>query len=241
MKIVDSNKRYGTVIAGILLVFVVSIFVVSALGVGDYSLFSENNIHSREMLFIQDNDDIVSVAYSGELEDLETEPGTLEIVDFDYDYEDSKLPLCLTNAELSDWQIIVKSYGGYVPVTWWADQEAEIYQEKDLFWFWCYDVPVGSLEISWEKYYDYTDGDDECPECCTYWKGTFSLECGEVICLDSSQYPTVEDTNVDGEWNVDKSGSIGCCNDVSISITSDWKPACGPLSCSRFELILAKK
>jgi hypothetical protein len=240
MKIVDSNKRYGTVIAGILVVSVVSIFVVSALGVGNYSIFSENNIHSREILFIPVNDERVSVAYSGEVEDLETEPGTLTIEEFVYDYDDGQLPLCLTNTELEDWYIIVKSYGGYVPVKWWADQEAEIYQEKDLFWFWCYDQHVGSLEISWEDVTaDYPDG--ECADCYTYWKGTFSLECGKVICLDSSQYPTVDATNVDGTWEVDETGSIGCCNDVSISITSDWKPACGPLSCSRFELILAKK
>jgi len=229
MKIDDSNGRYSTIIAWILLGIVI-IFIAFTLGVMGARIFSDNDVHPREggvsetsgksnsenlLNISQGNEDLVPGSKRDycNIPTIETKPGKIEIyeVSLDPNYE---MPLCFTDADLDElnaaltYKLLV--CGGYTPVCWTS--YADVLQEN--IWTDTVRTDKGDLKIQWTNI---GKPDDGCC-CCSIWKAEFIDVIPDKICLVSSQGPSILPpctTMYDDEW----------CNDkeVKLEVVTYWK------------------
>ena len=79
------------------------------------SLFFLDGIQAPEdqLPSILETDEIMPVAKGCCFEDLDTEAGSIKVLDYSYD---DPLPLCFNDCEVSDWELIVEVTGGYQPL-----------------------------------------------------------------------------------------------------------------------------
>ncbi len=239
MKIDSSNKSDSLIIAGILVFLITSIFVAFIIRFGDYSLNTEVNtnpeeVYSERFVFKHNSSELetddVHIAQSCVLEDLDTEPGEITIEDY---YYDDPLPLCVTPEVLSDWFVLVKSVGGYVP----TGGDIQFWQKGELIWNDCYgnghQMYLGyGIDVE-----DVTDIYGTAPCCCARWYNlTIDTSCENWACIDSNQYPPVCEgcTITDFE-----EGMTIPDKEVDVYIWMDWEGC--PMPSQEFEIIYAHK
>ncbi|NOR39237.1 MAG: hypothetical protein GQ580_06600 [Candidatus Thorarchaeota archaeon] len=101
----------------------------------------------------------------GDVYDLDTEQGWIEVTGSYYDYP---LPLCITNNTLGPWYLNALTYGHYEPYAGYI----EVLQKGDM---------VGTVYVDWSWVRK--------GSCCAYdyWSASFYVK--EDICLESNQYP----------------------------------------------------
>ncbi|MFX1411960.1 MAG: hypothetical protein ACFFA6_16560 [Promethearchaeota archaeon] len=173
---IDRVKLDLSIVAGILLVLIVSIFLGFAL-VGGFLINTDNtkppiNLEYKKFqVDIAGNDPylsgynpIVSVAQKGCC-CMDTVKGEIKIYDYNLP---EVLPLCLTQEDLLNYYVTVEVTGGYEPI----GGSITLYQK-------C--VEKGVIDVVW------TNADPDVTSCVEYWTATFVLE-GEII-LDSNQWP----------------------------------------------------
>jgi hypothetical protein len=178
---IDRVKLGLSIVAGILLVLIVSIFLGFALVGG--SLINADNIKPPVSLdyrkfqadiagidpYLSGYNPIVSVAQDGCCL-MDTEQGEIDIYQYNLP---AVLPLCLTQAELDNYYLIVNVTGGYEPLN---GTYITLYQKGE--W-------KGDIEIVW----NYLRHE---PCYVDYWIATFKLTDGPIE-LDSNQWPTGAD------------------------------------------------
>ncbi|MBD3158438.1 MAG: hypothetical protein GF309_06560 [Candidatus Lokiarchaeota archaeon] len=109
----------------------------------------------------------LSASECGELE-FDTVVGDIEIMNY---YIPEEMPLCISNETMSNWYVDLFVTGGYEPI----DAEITLYQKGQR---------AGMVYVDWIR--------GEKPDCChEWWQATFYLK--QNICLDSNQYPVVDD------------------------------------------------
>jgi hypothetical protein len=232
MKIINSNKSYYMIIAGILVISILSIFMVFSLGVRGYCVYKPNATYPHSVGFLDTNKDasesnysennkIVSVAQSKELKALDTEKGSINVIGGNLPDWD-KVPLCIKQSDLNGYYMLVSSCGGYTPRDGWSIQ---LYQDRD-------NVKstkelIGTIQLIYTK----VDSMSSC--CCTVYNITF-IVIGGCIHVDSNEFP-----DAPAGWDFSK-GS--CCCDlnkkVDIKVTTLWE-GCSD-QCQRFGLILTQ-
>lgn len=234
-----SNKLLLALIAFSSIAF---LLVVIGLSFGGKSTFTipvivDNNVlHNDESEIITprsslDGDDVL-VPLECCLPCLDTVPGEIIVCDANIDYP---LPLCLDNAELSDWYIDFCVIGGYTP----TDGIVTIYQ-KDL-------VGCNQLKMTFTEI--------DCPACCCdmpancepkCYKATFTVFClcpAAVDCaiqLASNHLPDSIDSPCGWEiclCDVDPDKELG--KRVCLDFDMDWEGCNGPDQ--SFAVILAHK
>jgi len=175
---VDRVKLDLSIVAGILLALIVSIFLGFAL-VGGSLINSDNikppiNLDYKKLQveiagidpYLSGYNPIVSVAQKGCCS-MDTEKGSIEIYDY---YLPDVLPLCITQADLDNYWVTVVVTGGYEPI----DGSITLCQKGE--W-------KGDIDIIWTYL-----GHEPCYA--DYWMATFVLPDGvDSIELDSNQWP----------------------------------------------------
>ncbi|MFX1321123.1 MAG: hypothetical protein ACFFAQ_05700 [Promethearchaeota archaeon] len=173
---VDRVKLDISIVAGILLVLLVSIFLGFALVGG--SLIKPDNIKPPINLdykklqvdivgtdpYLSGYNPIVSVAQEGCC-CMNTEKGEINIVAYNLP---EVLPLCLTQDDLLGYYVTVAVTGGYEPI----GGSITLYQKFEN---------KGTIDIVW------TNADPDVVSCVEYWTATLVLN-GEII-LESNQWP----------------------------------------------------
>jgi hypothetical protein len=108
----------------------------------------------------------------GDVYDLDTEQGWIEVTGSYYDYP---LPLCITNNTLGPWYLNALTYGHYEPYAGYI----EVWQKGEM---------VGTVYVDWNWVRK--------GSCCAYdyWSASFYVK--EDICLESNQYPDP------GQWEL---------------------------------------
>jgi len=101
----------------------------------------------------------------GDVYDLDTEQGWIEVYGSYYDYP---LPLCITNNTIANWYANVLTYGHYEPYAGYI----EVWQKGEM---------VGTVYVDWDWVRK--------GSCCAYdyWIATFYVKA--YFCLESNQYP----------------------------------------------------
>ena len=211
MKIDYGDKRSQIIIAGILLIFVVVIFVGFALVIGVSETDSQNSILPLYDKIL-DNSEIGIISYDTDvsagktdcINDVPTVAGEISYSSANFPPETwTELPLCITDADIANWYITLYVTGGYEPV--------------------CGSITFTQEGVDQYIYISWTETD----LCCySTWTATFVTDDG---CLEfaSSQDPVINlpfdytycigdfsDKLVDISWC---SGWIGC--DFCIMLT----------------------
>jgi hypothetical protein len=219
MKLNDSNKRYTTIIIGILVFFVLSFITACILGFGDNLAYNQNesnrlDVDSPSNQVKTGNNEVVSVAQRKSICGLDTEVGSIDIIDSNLP---TIVPLCITDATVAPWFVEVKVIGGYIP----CDGYVNLYQDKAGY--------IGRLNLDWDII------DQGC--CYTIYNVTFDVatQC-ECIHVNSNHFPEV----CDG-WVLDKKvdGTQYLGKWVDLCLTTKWK-GCDE-EYQKFEIILAPK
>lgn len=109
-------------------------------------------------------DEIVPVSECKNVYGLNTEQGTIEVVD---SWISDPLPLCISNDTVSSWYALLDVRGGYTPY----DGFVCVQQKGD--W-------AGKIYLSWQYV-------EHLPCCADEWKLTYYVK--QPFCLDSNQYP----------------------------------------------------
>jgi hypothetical protein len=242
MKIDDSNKSYSYLIAGILIISVLSIFLAFALGNGSVFNLEQNAVNSTALQKTQDNnllytgnDICVSIAQKRDWNDLDTAEGHLKILEHNIpDFETQGVPLCIDDALVANWYVLVESKGGYHPVT--CGTRIDIYQEKTY--------ADGSVVRDWLGYIKVTWTIELDPPCCTViYRANFDVFSDDAsdpdcIHIESNKFP---ESSIIPPWRLEK-----CVPDtqdldkwVDIELKSKWA-VCGDSS-QCFEIILIPK
>ena len=201
----ETNDSYSNTVMGILIVTLAITVGLSVLGVvfnaengsqnDDFELpFIPEKIPLKELISHESSSDIpeeksgevsdkaavevrdVSVPEGGYLGCFDTEPGTLEVIEEVLPVD--PLPLCIDDAYLANYHVIVRSIGGYSP------KSAKIFLNQmkgDDCW-------EGVINADWT--YTTVPG---CP-CAVDYTFTFSVD--EPICLDSNHLPEGFDQTV---------------------------------------------
>jgi hypothetical protein len=199
MKIDNSNKSYSMIIAGILVMVVLSIFMAISLGVRGCSIYVQETAKTQYLAVqsqqrnatesnIPENNMIVSLAEKCE-QSHDTEPGCIvkEHKEIPYD-----LPLCITQDVIDDWWIMYKVCGGYEPEAknWiWKDGR-KVIVTNNYGWIVLDQTKTGEggYILITQKEITY---DSSLPCCCAYVNlSGFVLYCGQDIHLDSNKLPT---------------------------------------------------
>jgi hypothetical protein len=253
MKIDDSNKRYSMIIAGIMVLSIVSIFVAYLSAIGGQNLHFSNGFqilgvgtnprltegsadkHSEDSR----NSNPVPVAQNCTVGPFDTEAGEIEIIDCNFPYIDEygnllPLPLCITNEMAQTWNWTVRVKGGYEPqdtfgywplygITFWQDKNKD--GEPELIQGW---------NIDWTRTV-------KCDGCCSCWEWFGEPAwCGNKVCLDSNQYPTLigcSGTYCDIQVPDGQTEIPG--KEVYMKIDTLWEGC--PLDTQQFAIILAHK
>ncbi|NHI90045.1 MAG: hypothetical protein EAX87_11030 [Candidatus Thorarchaeota archaeon] len=141
---------------------------------------------------------------------LYTEQGTIDFYD---EYLPEYLPLCVNTAALSDYYVDVVVHGGYTPAEFAS--YINVWQKTDF---------KGRIDIQWTK----MELDGDC--CATFFRATFYVV--EDFCLDSSQYPSVNDP-----WEIDMTpGDMIPDKEVYLKIHTEWS-GCVPGGDQDFTII----
>jgi hypothetical protein len=254
MNLDNSNKRISNIIAGILVVVVVSVFIAIALGLIGENLYLEDKTSDPLLLWDLGNSDFVPIAQTCPGGEWDTDAGSIEVVQEDLaDLFEFPLcfnpsdPQCEVNSLLDTWFRVYKVCGGYYPCDC-GTQAFDLYQQNKL---------TGELEIvtspgyyvgwslDWHQLtaqeiadgYDgivFTfDTIDDC--CCTsYWIATINTDCNNPGCIDSNQWPDVpDDCTMGPTFSAEIPGK-----EIIAELTSTW---CGcPVLGQRFVLILVQ-
>lgn len=228
MEIENSNKAYQIIIAGILVIAVLSICVAFALGFGGLLKFKMDNANQYISVFpLNSKDDlssnagnieIVSVPEKGVFGPYDTEVGKMEIIDQVLPL--TPLPLKITNEYLEDYWILVGTSGGYE----WVDGYIKVMQAKsDEIW----DI-VGYINIS------LSETQVAIPHGWTYFNLTFSVVGNHPITLDSN-HPPVSALGDFKIWGApDNLGKW-----VTLKVMTTWKGC--PKPEQEFMVILSQK
>ena len=199
MRLDVTVQRQSKFIIGIIVVVVASFFVAFALAVGGLCLHLPNGSQmpgvSLESMDIPEpntgNEHLVPVAFRYEVGPFDTEAGEIELMDFYFPYYDQEtgellpLPLCITNEMSQTWWFDLRVEGGYTPedtAGFWPWMGISIYQDQDK-------DGVAELIQGWNLEYTLMNPEDPCCDS-SYWHGVPAW-CGNVVCLDSNQYPTL--------------------------------------------------
>jgi len=252
MKIGNSNKSFSIIIAGIIVLTILSIFVAYASEVGGPDRHSS---YGSEILGIstcsvlpEDNDNIetqevrksspVPVAQECELGPFDTEAGEIEIIENNFPYIDENgnllpLPICITNEMAQTWNWTVRVKGGYSPIDtlgYWPGYGITVWQDSDKDY---------ELELVQGWNIDWTDlgKDPQCDCCsCRLWLAKPAY-CGNKVCLDSNQYPEVIGCDCDRIVPHNQDEIPG--KEVYVQINTLWEGC--PLEDQQFAYILAQK
>ncbi|MFX0002962.1 MAG: hypothetical protein ACFE9J_05710 [Candidatus Hermodarchaeota archaeon] len=150
MKIDNSNKRYLIVIAGILIISLISIFLAYALGDWDHNAFPNNNpppnggllLTNRENNIVENNIltevGFLPIAEKAQKSGIDTSSGVIYIAD--HNIPDT-LPLCINQIDVDTWYATIYTHGGYT----FEEGKVKVYQGKsdDPWW----DKYVGEITI----------------------------------------------------------------------------------------------
>ncbi|MFX1489107.1 MAG: hypothetical protein ACFFBI_08165 [Promethearchaeota archaeon] len=199
MEIDETNESQSKLVMWILIVSVASIVVAFALGIGGMLLFSQQRLHPVAAGFHPEEfekpeviepiiENSVSAANGGCTE-MDTEPGTIEIIDANLPCWDV-LPLCITPDMLQDYYVTIRVTGGYEP-------------ECGSITFIQKDEVKGTIGIAW----DYL-GHEPCYA--DYWQAHFVL-CDNIE-LESNQWPVVPDgLEFCSEGNIEEAKKVTVC------------------------------
>ena len=201
MKLDVTVPRQSKIIIGISVVVVASFVVAFALAVGGLCEHSPNGsqvlgagLESNNIFEPNTgNEHLVPVASKYEVGPFDTVAGEIELIDFNFPYYDkatgelSDLPLCITNEMAATWWFDLRILGGYTPeetAGFWPELGISFWQDQDK---------DGTPEMiqGWNLEYDYLGKCPDDPCCsCDIWRGSAAW-CGNNVCLDSNQYPTL--------------------------------------------------
>jgi hypothetical protein len=244
MKIDDSNKRYSMIIAGILVISILSIFVAITLGSGGYRVYTQKGTQPHCIGFqsteyeasernLPENKKVVSVADKCE-QTHDTKPGCITIEYKEIPYE---LPLCITQEEINDWWILYKVCGGYLPdkKDWIRICGSIRYPVLDNYGWIVLDqdkTPEGGIILMTEME---VIQDATLPCCCYYVNiSGFVLYCNQEIHLDSNHHPTgcqIVENGPGYDGDLDKL--------VELDIITNWEGC--HLDKQEFRIILTQK
>jgi hypothetical protein len=203
MEINYSNKRYSMIIAGILVTYILTVFVAFTLGVGSSNNFSDNSdqglrpMSSEPLYMLETNksEDIldssiktkgdhgdVSVDQTYTIEDL-TVGEAADVQFYDTNIDEEPLPICINPDWALDKWIAFKTKGGYVPADVLGMVEIQQCGSRVI-------NPCNGMWVGWgltatinDDYWICTS--DPC-ECWHIYNITFDTSCDNWICLDST-------------------------------------------------------
>ena len=193
MKRDDSNKKYEIIIAGILVISIVSVFLVIALGIKFSDTYKEQipmfsileNNKQKNIGTPRGNDDVPIDQTIDDDEVYSVDPGLIEFVS---DNIESPLPICLTPQWGADKWVVFRVYGGYTPATDFGMIVIKQYNDKYLnpcnpnMW-------VGWNLIVTDDWVDCNFEGINCLGCWHYYNVSFDTSCDNWICLDSTTDP----------------------------------------------------
>ena len=176
MKIDYGNKRSQIIIAGILVITVLSILVGFALVVGVDENYSQNNMMPLNSGYFNNSetnslrwDTDVSVGKGSCICNVPTAAGTITATSWNLPFLSwAELPLCITATDIAAWSIVLDVTGGYEP----QDGCITFKQEGESQY----------IYISWSV------DDSHC--CYNTYTASFSMD-GNCITFDSSQDPII--------------------------------------------------
>jgi hypothetical protein len=206
MKIVNSNKSHYMIIAGILVISILSIFVAFALGVENTNNFSNNsdrsvrstNLESLYMLECNksesildkiikskpDRDDVPvdQTVYNPEKQYVEM--GAIEFETDSFNENPDDLPICMSLAYGAKQWVVIKVKGGYEPATksyYGYDGYYGLMYLKDkngnIVYNECHPgMFVGWLMDSYQIIDGCQEGTSECDACWVYYNFTLNPE-----------------------------------------------------------------
>jgi hypothetical protein len=164
----------------------------------------------------------VSVLYKGMFGPFDTAAGSIEIIHENLPGPDYEFPLCITQADVDEFYMVVAVIGGYEPL----GGSVLVFQDKNCL--------QGCIEIDWQPvdcHVGDANGGEPCDDCITYWEA--KLIVNNPICLESNQAPTVG-----SDFTVCPS-DIDLMKDVWLCVKTMWTGC--PLPDQQFIVILAHK
>lgn len=194
MRLDVTLQRQSKIINGFKVVLVASFFVAIALAVGG---LCEHSLDGSETPGLETsdipepgNEHIVPVAPRYSLGPFDTEPGEIKLINYNFPYINpdgtlNPLPLCITNDMAQTWWWELEITGGYEPEPtdpYWSWMGIGVYQDQDK---------NGNPELIQGWNIEWTPQNPDDP-CCVpkRWIGSPSW-CGNVVCLQSNQYPVL--------------------------------------------------
>jgi len=203
MKLDVTLQRQSNIIIGISVVALASFFVASAMAVGGLCVYSPNG---SQMLGVglessdtsepnTGNEHPVPIPYECIVGPMYTEPGSIELIDYNFPYYDIftgeqllPLPLCITNTMAQEWNFTIKTCGGYTPLEsdYWPLYGLTFWQDDNKDGF----LQDNELVQGWKFIWTFVEKVEGCCTCET-WIATLAW-CGNDVCLDSTDYPTLE-------------------------------------------------
>ena len=236
-------EGHSKLLTGILITSFLTVFAIGV-GVGlGLSLSLENgNSEStlEQVLKTSPGSGDVPVGLSLIVDGFDTEQGSLEIEEYSDVFDDPIVfPLCVDPSFFANWWAVIKSTGGYAPVTCVGEgiQTFDLYQKDSI-------VSAPGYYIGYKLTWTLVNDDyKEEGECCSidYWKVTIDTSCNNLGCLDSNQYPVI--SGIPG-LTMDSSAYNPCGltipdKDIEIRILSTWAGC--PNENQKFDLILVQK
>ena len=192
---------------GLVLALVVGGFVVAAHSYGDQKQEPADNNQTNIVIDYFDpaetaqlqtfrKPDFVMESESGCWGPFCTEQGSIDF--YAVNLPDC-LPLCMTTENLANYYVDVVVYGGYTP--WEMGSYIDVYQKYEY---------KGTINVLWTPF----EGSGDC--CATFYHATFYVDV--PFCLESSQYPAVNDP-----WDINFApGDTIPGKEVCLSITTYW-------------------
>jgi hypothetical protein len=137
MTLDSSNKRYSNIIAGILVISVLSIFMAFFMGFGDNNIYEQNRVQPEFVAIPYNSDEYTSNCLTGRKRiepvtqcktwSVDVKKGSMVIGQAYWDAP-YQLPICTYAEEVNKWWMTVLVKGGYHPCTL-CNEYIQIYQE----------------------------------------------------------------------------------------------------------------
>jgi hypothetical protein len=250
MKLDVTVQRQSKIIIGIIVVVVTSFFVAFALAVGGLCLHLPNG---SQMLGVglasndifepnTGNEHLVPIPYECLVGPLYTEPGSIELFEYNFPYYDLftgeqllPLPLCITNTMAQEWNFTIKVLGGYSPLDGgdWPDYGFTFWQDDNKDGLLTPDELVQGWKLDWS--YVGKCPDDPCCSC-DIWIAEIDW-CANAVCLDSTEAPVLLGPMEGCTLTTQSDFELG--KDVYFKISSRFEG--GELEVQQFAVILAQK